>query len=238
MNTPDLIEEPLREVIKSIPSGFAHPYKAVRFAFRYAHRKLVVRPNRLLREWWFDRVNNVSTRGEVAVSDLAPVAEGSLEHASKYQGCPLPHLKWALATFTSNYPDTRHLLDVGCGEGRACFYAARYFPKVTGVDISPKLVARANTNLQTFHNRSHCQMSFSVQDATSLELPDEQCVVFLCNPFDDVVMRKFLAGNLKRFSRYGSRVIYVNDLHASVFADLGFKVLHTERKYYTAMYSL
>ena len=41
----------------------------------------------------------------------------------------------------------KSVLDAGCGAGRHCYYAAKYGARVTGFDISPKVVAIAEKNL-------------------------------------------------------------------------------------------
>jgi hypothetical protein len=68
-------------------------------------------------------------------------------------------------------------------------------------------------------------MHFLVADATNWKLPKGNTLVFLFNPFNEVVMEKFLASNLDHFSRYRSLLAYGVDAHLSTMHQLGFETL-------------
>lgn len=75
-----------------------------------------------------------------------------------------------------------HLLDVGCGTGfTACQITKKYNCHVTGIDISEKMIARAQ---ERAHKENLKKVTFKVADATQLPFED--------NSFDVVIMESFL----------------------------------------------
>jgi hypothetical protein len=60
-----------------------------------------------------------------------------------------------------------------------------------------------------------------VSDAATCHLPEEKCVIFMYNPFDEVVSGEFL-GLKRHFSRYRSIIIYVNDVCSDLVLKFGF----------------
>lgn len=143
-------------------------------------------------------------------------------HSIPSQPVPLREIELAMQELPRPLP--AHFVDVGCGIGRACFYASYFlgFSKVTGVDFDPALVARAQENAKGFRNRNNTDFEFLVGDARVFTLPREKCVVFLCNPFDATILAQFLRNNIGHFRQHGSVVAYTNDIHRGVLQDLQF----------------
>ncbi len=173
------------------------------------------------REWLFDYITGVETRTTVDHEKLDSVDGLYLHNARTYQPCRLSNLKMSIKYIVKTYNGSCHFVDVGCGKGRACFFAARYFPKITGIDFSPTLIETAKTNLRNFTGDRQ-KIEFLVRNAASFHLPDERCVLFLYNPFDEVVLGKFLRLNYRHFSRYHSIIIYVNDVCSELLLSAGF----------------
>jgi SAM-dependent methyltransferase len=76
-------------------------------------------------------------------------------------------------------------LDYGCGKGRVLLVAARQpYKRVVGVDISPRLCAIAEANLERDRARRRCgSVEVVAADVTAWEVPDDVTVVFMHNPF-------------------------------------------------------
>jgi SAM-dependent methyltransferase len=72
-----------------------------------------------------------------------------------------------LVRFAGIAPGTR-VLDVGCGSGVVALTAARVGAKVTGVDLTPELVARAKENAALMK----LDASFQEGDVEALPVPD------------------------------------------------------------------
>lgn len=72
-----------------------------------------------------------------------------------------------LVRFARVRPDAA-VLDVGCGTGVVALTAARLGAKVTGVDLTPELIARAKENAQLMG----LEVAFHEGDVEALPLPD------------------------------------------------------------------
>lgn len=119
--------------------------------------------------------------------------------------------------------DTAHLrpqeftfVDLGCGKGRILILAARYgFKRVIGVEFSPQLAATARQNLR--------QVGVSAEllemDASEMELPGGNVLVYMYNPFRSFVMER-VVGNLLDWRRSHTErllVFYLNPTCEKLF---------------------
>ena len=101
----------------------------------------------------------------------------------------------ALSAALDEVPLPRHALDVGTGTGAAAFLVAARFPaaEVTGVDLSPAMVAGARSNTPP---ELAGRVRFVEGDASALPVADASCdVVTLANviPFFDELTRVLTA---------------------------------------------
>lgn len=72
---------------------------------------------------------------------------------------------------------SKRILDVGCGTGRHSIELARRGYDVTGIDLSPAMLARARENAAA----AGCRISFIQADARSLSFTEEfDVVIMLC----------------------------------------------------------
>lgn len=123
----------------------------------------------------------------------------------------------------------RYFIDVGCGKGKQCIYAKKYFKfeKVIGIDFSNELIDIANRNLS---NIKYKNVELFVADAVDWKLPNEYCFIFIYNPFNEVILNKFILNNIDNFKNNGSVVCYANDLYRKVFADFGFETIYRDHE--------
>lgn len=142
-------------------------------------------------------------------------------HASPSQPVPFKQISLALGALRGGHPN--HFVDIGCGVGRACFFAAYFghFSNVTGIDFDAELIELAKKNDSKFDNVNSVAVDFQIGDAREYRLPDEECVVFLYNPFDGSVLYQFLENNRANFQKKGSVIVYVNDVHRNVLIEKG-----------------
>jgi hypothetical protein len=131
-----------------------------------------------------------------------------------------------------NVTETDAALDVGAGKGGAMATLARFpFRHVDGVEISPKLVAAAQCNLEKL-KLSRCRVFLA--DATTFTDLDRYTHIFMYNPFPAVVMKQVLANieaSLQRRPR-PLRLLYSNPLHEQVIlASRTFKESFTYEPY-------
>lgn len=77
---------------------------------------------------------------------------------------PAPWLRAALGAFAEDVRNLGPVLDVGCGPGTVTAHLAGLGLDVSGVDLSPRMVAHAR--------RLHPDLRFAVASATELELAE------------------------------------------------------------------
>ncbi|WP_161603800.1 class I SAM-dependent methyltransferase [Noviherbaspirillum massiliense] len=190
-------------------------------AGRAVHALTVQKAWRYLRAYWFDKKNHINTRSNVTRSLLDPINIHSLLHSTYYQPVPLSYLE-TLFSNLDEPPDTC-FVDIGCGKGLACFYAAQRFKRVVGIDFSEKLIEQARQNNKSFVNSNGSSISFELRDARIYRLPEMASIVYLYNPFDHHILRDFLRANINHFVKHQSRIAYINDVCRDVLLEFGFQ---------------
>ena len=81
-------------------------------------------------------------------------------------------------------------LDIGSGKGGACFTLARFFDRVTGIELSPELVEIARSNQRKLGNVRLAVMLLN-RDARSFDY-DRFQVFYMANPFGSEVAQTVL----------------------------------------------
>jgi predicted RNA methylase len=129
-----------------------------------------------------------------------------------------------LSTFT--------FIDLGSGKGRALLMAAQYpFARIVGVEVQPELDAIARRNIETIagqHLRCPCIESVCA-DAREYDIPPDNLVLYLFNPFPDYVLREVLA-RLVASAQQRPRWIYV--LYNAPFEQHEFEHIPQLEKFY------
>jgi SAM-dependent methyltransferase len=189
----------------------------------------------IIGEYWFDIKFHVNTHPSMLSSDDCIIG---------------PHLPNAAPHFGSNWfilkklfselirqelinPASTHMVDFGCGAGRALM-AALYFSiaKVTGVEFSRRLCRVAEENCRKFATQNvknrDCKWEIIYDDACVFPIPRDANLAFFYNPFNgpviDIIARKILE------HAYSANVpviiVYVNPIHDIIFKNLGYRKLH------------
>jgi len=118
------------------------------------------------------------------------------------------------------------LLDVGCGKGRLLAMGAAYgFSDIIGIDLSKKLCDAADKVCRTVKSK-YPDTSIRVEcaDARHYNIPETVSVIFLFNPFDEVVMAEFIRKvheSLDRKTR-PLKILYANPQCKQQWLDAGF----------------
>ncbi|MEP6674399.1 MAG: class I SAM-dependent methyltransferase [Ferruginibacter sp.] len=123
--------------------------------------------------------------------------------------------------------DCKHFLDIGSGKGRALCVAAHYgATKVTGIDFSRELSLAAKKNLDSTQKKfTALQYNIVNNDAFYYEIPADVDIIFLFNPFDEVIMSG-VAENIEISYEKNPRpitIIYANPICKDLFLEMGFK---------------
>jgi SAM-dependent methyltransferase len=162
--------------------------------------------------WLFDARNGIYTSGYQRVDSLTikglhgpeatgygPVDPGTFKHALS-----------ALEIDFSEYV----FVDFGSGKGRAVLMASLYpFKRVIGVEFAKELHEVALENARTWRPKRKCDcIQFFWADALDFEIPLEPCVIYLANPFSEVMFRRILENLLRSIevSRRDIIILYLN----------------------------
>jgi SAM-dependent methyltransferase len=173
----------------------------------------------------------VKTIGTDDLVTHVPAAE--LEHASMYEPVNYYTGSWLFDHVEKHELDTA-LLDVGCGKGRVLAIAAAYgFKEITGIDFSPKLYGDALETAAALENRyTDCKVDIVCADARKYDIPDQVGVIFLFNPFDEVIMDDFISQVMESLLRKPRplKILYANPQCKQLWIDAGFKELDNFQK--------
>ena len=143
-------------------------------------------------------------------------------HATQYQTGSLANFLNFLQEIGLDKQNFSHFIDLGSGKGKMVFYAEKLNLARTclGIEMDPVLYFESIK----VKNRINSRCKFHRKDAMtfSLDLPaDESNLIYMFNPFDDVVIRSFLKKNFGKLLE--TTFVYENDVHKQVFYELGFK---------------
>lgn len=171
----------------------------------------------------FDAQWNVDTDGSVAIDDLEVIDSTHYRNAVRYQPVSVESFTAAMSTVV--IPPNCTFVDLGCGKGRALLLAAGFpFRHIIGVDFAPELVAIANENSR----RTGLTIETVCADAARYPLPPGPLLLFLFNPFDEVVMERVVANAKLR----SCIIVYCNPVYAHLW-DASFKRIYTDRYFIT-----
>jgi len=131
-----------------------------------------------------------------------------------------------MMTEMSKLPHQKNFLDIGCGKGRAMVVAAHYgFKKIAGIDISKEFVDETKRNLAVVQQKfPQASLDVMLQDAFYYHIPADISVIFIFNPFDEVIMSGVVENILISQEKNPRTiwVIYINPLYENLFLDRGF----------------
>jgi hypothetical protein len=203
--------------------------------------RLPERITALLREIAYDRKTGFQTSRPVMATELGIAAEKLPGVAVNAKGISyLPTPAWALPSILRqlniSYPDYT-FVDLGSGMGRAVFIAAEMpFAKVIGVEFSPELHRIAVENLsRASESFRAASIDFILQDAREYTFPAGNCVVYMFNPFQELVLRAVLDNLRREFAERNDLlyVIYFNPVLKALLPISDFLIEYKSTEYYS-----
>ena len=161
----------------------------------------------------------------IGIDHLEQMESTQIDHATIYM--PAIYSMLELIFDKLNVAEFNHLLDIGCGKGRAiCVAAAKGCKMVSGIDFSKQLCMDALQNLTIIQQKQPLlQAKIINNDAYKYTIPFDVDCIFLFNPFDDYLMAGVVK-NIQKSIELNPRiitVIYANPLCKSHFINIGFK---------------
>jgi hypothetical protein len=151
-----------------------------------------------IEELRFDRKYGVDTMGSLHLDDLT-IRSANAKYGISYQ-CT------KIATFREMFTGLQIpfeefvFVDFGSGKGRAMLLASDLpFKKIVGIEFAVELHDIAQRNLRDYYNPAQRCTAFEAiyADVTQYELPSDNVVLYLFNPFGPEIVTRILA-NIRR----------------------------------------
>lgn len=139
------------------------------------------------------------------------IRAGAINVANSDYGV-LPHL------FDRLIEEDDVLVDVGCGKGRVLNWWLRFYPRnrIVGIELDDEVAEKTRHRLRK-------RLQVAVYSGNVLDnFPEEGTLFYLFNPFDRVVMRKFLDRFFESRSQRrpkSRKILYYNCVHGDLFVD-------------------
>ena len=183
-----------------------------------------------LTNYFFTKKYSLDFNGYIPGADLIVDSKISQANATAYQAYGGYYFKSLIGFAISIDGKPGCFVDIGCGKEKQCIYAEKYFGfnRIIGIDFSKALIGIANQNL---FNVKYFNIEFTVADAVNFKLPEEYCMVFLYNPFSEIILEKFILNNLNNFKKHGSTLCYANDIHRKVLIKFGFETIYRDHEH-------
>ncbi len=178
---------------------------------------------RPLDELWFDVKYNIQTKGEILPSQF--VTNFSTQaFAEAYQPVSTKTINQIFNDLEQHRIAAPQFIDIGCGKGKAVFYAANthLFKQAGGIDFCQMFINDCHRNLSTFTGNKSLPLWFKVGDASEYTVPDKPCLLFFFNPFNDVILSKFIENNYASIQKNNTTIVYANDIYIPSFLNYGF----------------
>lgn len=188
----------------------------------------------------FDLHYGTDTSGIIKPGYLDISADRAV-HAVQYQTAIVEVFLEILSNLPIKFEDFL-FIDIGSGKGRALLLASRYpFKGIKGVELSCQLHEIACRNIKIF--KDDCQKCSDIEsvnnDAADFELPNENTVFYLFNPFHEEVMSEFVM-NLETSIQKNPRdiyIVYLKPLHRNIFDKSSIFEIYKETERYLIYHS-
>jgi len=159
---------------------------------------------------FFKKTNNIQI-DKIENKDLVKEKIKSLEHSTALNTAWLLNLK-RLYDLIKKKLDIKnyHFLDVGCGNGIPLIYAYKKLPfkSYSGFDFVSNYVDISNKNISNSIGGGGI-IIFNA-DASEYILDDKSYFLFMFNPFDGFIMKKFIENNYNNLVKNKSVIAYSN----------------------------
>lgn len=148
------------------------------------------------------------------------------ENSNNYTTAWLLNVKESQKIFKKNIKNTQNysFLDVGCGYGLPSLYISKKkydFKENMGFDILKSNIIRANKNNK--NKIKDRKINFFYANAKNFRLKNKKYFIFIFNPFNEIILKKFLDNNVKILKKNKCFIVYVNAHHLKIFKKYGFK---------------
>ena len=135
----------------------------------------------------------------------------SQEYSRSLHFAPLLRVRKLLNYLPEKY-QKYNFIDIGSGKGIVMFFVLKNYNYnfIYGLEFEKNFVNEARENLKKYKNKFELIYS----DAKTYIVPDKPFIVYLYNPFKEVILNEFINNNIKNFIQNKSVLIYHNDIHS------------------------
>ncbi len=162
--------------------------------------------------YFFKKINKIQI-DKLETKDLIKEKIKSLEHSTALHTAWLLNLK-RLYILTKKKLDLKnyHFLDVGCGNGIPLIYAYKklHFKSYSGFDFVSNYIDISNKNISNSIGDEIENIKIFNADASEYILDDKSYFLFMFNPFDGFIMKKFIENNYDNLVKNKSLIAYSN----------------------------
>ena len=162
--------------------------------------------------YFFKKINKIQI-DKLETKDLIKEKIKSLEHSTALHTAWLLNLK-RLYILTKKKLDLKnyHFLDVGCGNGIPLIYAYKklHFKSYSGFDFVSNYIDISNKNISNSIGYEIENIKIFNADASEYILDDKSYFLFMFNPFDGFIMKKFIENNYDNLVKNKSLIAYSN----------------------------
>jgi SAM-dependent methyltransferase len=185
----------------------------------------------------FELVNGFDFSGIIKNENLVVDNKYSLKHSTAYQAVWCRNLREIFDEANKTNYLFKNFIDIGSGKGKACFYANKKcnFELIVGIEFSKPLVDIANRNNKKINSK---KVIFINADASTYRLPNESNLIFLFNPFSEVILERFITNNKKALEDNDSVIAYANDVHRILLTKFGFETIYRNQTRKISLYRI
>lgn len=174
------------------------------------------------------------TFAPVELKDMKIVG-GDIKKSSRYEAVSFYMLEKLFNAFRK-LSGERTIVDLGCGKGRMMMVAAHFeFDHVTGIDFAANLCELAMANAQK-KGVQFPGVKWEVfnEDVNDYDIKPTDCVFFMFNPFNEIVLKKFLQKLDDSCSHFPRQVyfLYASPQHDQLLLDDGYVIVYQKEKMY------
>lgn len=157
-------------------------------------------------DYLFDLRYGTNTGGRIPPSQFK-TCSSNVRHSVRYQASKARPLKLLLQRLS--LPRDCVFVDVGSGKGKALLIASGFgFKRLIGVEFSRDLCEISRSNIKIFKEKTGCQADISAveSDIDEYDIKNDENIFYLYNPFDEIVMQKFLEKIKRSIDNYERKI--------------------------------
>jgi len=190
-----------------------------------------------LEDYVYEHMHRLEISSFINKGDMIFEDSVAHEHATAYGAVSCSTMRELFREIRKTGTKYDRFMDIGSGEGKACFYAARkaIASEIIGIEYSSPLlhVALLNLRQQNLDN-----VNFIQADATKFLFDPGPTIVFMYNPFDADYLEQMITKNLDHFQSNKSVIAYANDCHRHSLVKYGFETIYRNQDTKNSLYQI